>query len=464
MRNLGPPTGSKSPSNTDSTSMPASPRSKPRQTGALKSRFLLPVLIIGLAAGVAFALIKSRPEAKPVEVKEKAWLVSVQPVTPAERTPVITLYGRVESLWSSQLTAGVAADVRSIEVIEGDDVFEGQLLLSLDDRDIQLLLVQREAALREAESRIEAELSRHRADRDSLPREKRLLALARDEVERVTNLANKKLGSQSQLDTAREAVERQAIAVNTRTQAVRDHKARLAQLESERDRAAALRDQMQLELERTRITAPFNGRIAKVLVSPGSRVRNGDALVQLYDTDAMVLRAQLPARHLPVVRQARQRGAELQVSGEIDAQPVKAQLLRLAGEVSSGSGGVEALFQIDGAADVLQQGRFVQLDLRLPPQPMAIALPFEAVYGTDRVYRVDREERMRSVRVERLGEARSDDGRSLILVRSNELADGDRVVITQLPNALDGLLVRVPQDLGEAGPVQPQVSTAAKGL
>jgi multidrug efflux pump subunit AcrA (membrane-fusion protein) len=210
---------------------------------------------------------------------------------------------------------------------------------------------------------------------------------------------------------------------------------------------------MQLELERCRIRAPFNGRIAKVLVSPGSRVRLGDALVQLYDTDAMVLRAQLPARHLPVVRQARQQGKELQVSGEIDAQPVVAKLLRLAGEVSTGSGGVEALFEIDSEADVLQQGRFVRLDLKLPAQSSAIALPFEAVYGTDRVYRVDADQRMRPVRVERLGETRGEDDRSLVLVRSTELADGDRVVITQLPNALDGLLVRTPQDGREASSV-----------
>ena len=44
--------------------------------------------------------------------------------------------------------------------------------------------------------------------------------------------------------------------------------------------------------------APFNGRIVEVMVSPGRRTRVGDPLVDLFDTDALVLRAQLPARHL----------------------------------------------------------------------------------------------------------------------------------------------------------------------
>lgn len=437
--------------------MPASPQC--RQHGALKLRFLLPILILGVAGAIAFGLIKSKPEAKPVEVREKAWLVSVQTVEPAERAPTLTLYGRVESLWSSELTAGVAADVESVEVIEGDTVEQGQPLLTLDQRDIQLLLAQREAALKEIEARIAAEQSRHQADRDSLPREQKLLALAREEVGRLENLVSKQVGSQSQLDTAREAVERQAITVTARRQAIRDHSVRLAQLEAERDRAAALRDQMRLELERTRVTAPFNGKIAKVLVAPGKRVRVGDPLIQLYDTDAMVLRAQLPARYLPVVRRARQRGDTLAVSGEIDGQRVTARLLRLAGEVSTGSGGVEALFEIDAPAEVLQQGRFVRVDLRLPAESRAVALPFEAVYGTDRIYRVDAQNRMRVVRVERLGETRAADGRSLVLVRSEQLSDGDRIVVTQLPNALDGLLVRTPE-IREEGPAEPDPNHA----
>lgn len=39
-----------------------------------------------------------------------------------------------------------------------------------------------------------------------------------------------------------------------------------------------------------------------MIVSPGKRVRVGDPRVSLFDTDGLMLRAQLPARHLPLVR------------------------------------------------------------------------------------------------------------------------------------------------------------------
>ena len=236
---------------------------------------LLPFLILAVAVGGAAALIATKPKAKPVEVTEKAWLVSAVAVEPGTYAPTLPLYGRVESLWSSSLTAGLAADVVEVPVIEGDEVAAGDLLVRLDDRDAALLLAQREAELAEAEARIAAENTQHQADLDSLPRERRLLELVEAELKRTEDLVRKKAGSQSTLDTARQAVERQAITLTAREQGIAGHASRLAELEARRAKAGALRDQARLELERTRITAPFAGRIARVLVAPGKRVKLG---------------------------------------------------------------------------------------------------------------------------------------------------------------------------------------------
>ena len=54
---------------------------------------------------------------------------------------------------------------------------------------------------------------------------------------------------------------------------------------------------------------------------------------------------------------------------------------------------------------------------------------------------------MVGVKVERLGERPAGGrGGTRALVRSPELRSGDRVVVTQLPNALDGLKVTVMPD------------------
>ena len=413
------------------------------QQKARRPRWWLPPLILLLAGAAAAALIASKPKPKPVTVAERAWLVAAETVAARRYRPGVTLYGRIESLWSSQLTAGVAADVREVAVVEGDRVAKGQVLVRLDDRDARLQLLQREAELRQAEARIAAEQLRHEANLETLPRERQLLALTRGEVARLQDLVTKKVGAQSQLDTARQAVEKQAIALSARQQAVDEHPSRLAEVEGVLARAAALRDQAILEVERCEVRAPFNGRIVEVMVSPGRRTRVGDPLVDLFDTDALVLRAQLPARHLPVVRAARAAGEPLIVHGEIDGVSISGELRSLAGEATSGTGGVDGLFTVTTGADEVSQGRFVRLELALPETGGLIALPHEALYGTDRIYTIDEQSRMRPQRVERVGEWRDPDGDIRVLVRAVDLPDGARVVTTQLPAALDGLLVRV---------------------
>lgn len=416
-------------------------------SGRPRKRWWIPLLVLSLAGAAAAALIASKPKPEPVEITERAWLVATQPAARRRFSPSVTLYGRLESLWSSRLTAGIAADVVAVEVIDGDDITRGQLLARLDDRDARLQLAQRAAELKQAEARIEAEMSRHAADLRALPRERRLTALAKDEVIRLKGLVKKQVSAQTQLDTARQALENQSIALSAREQTIDAHAARLAEVEAARDRARALRDQARLELDRTRISAPFNGRVSDVSVSPGKRVRIGDALVEIYDTDAMIVRAQIPNRYLVAVRAARERDLPLEVRGDIDGIAVVGRLRSLSGEVADAAGGIDGLFELNGEASRFSQGRFVELRLALPPEDGLIALPHEAMYGTGRVYTIDAENRMRPVSVDRVGEWRDADGNALVLIRSEALGEGDTIVTTQLPNALDGLLVeRVRRD------------------
>ncbi|QFY90011.1 HlyD family efflux transporter periplasmic adaptor subunit [Magnetovirga frankeli] len=403
-------------------------------------KFLRPLLILALAGGLGFFIIKGKPTPKPVEVKEKAWPVRVQLAEPATLAPTLTLYGRIESLWSSQLTAGIAADVLQVAVLEGDEVAKGDLLLQLDERDARLLLAQREAELAEARARIRSAESRHQSNQENLPREQQLYALTEKEVQRLQDLAEQQMAAQSALDKAIQDLQRQAINLRGREQAISEFEATRAELEARLSRAQALRDQAQLELERCRVSAPFAGRIAKVLVSPGKRVRLGDPLVELYDLEAMVVRAQLPSRHIAQIKQALDRGQRLQISGEVDGQPLRARLLRIAGEVSSASGGVEALFAID-QGEQFQQGRFVRIDLGLPERHNLLAVPAEAIYGTDRLYRLAAEQRLQPVQARRVGERRLANGLTQVLIESEQIQPGDMLVTTQLPNAVEGLLV-----------------------
>jgi len=400
------------------------------------------MLILAAAIAVAVALVKTRPAAKAIASKEKSWPVATVLAEPRSWQPVITLYSRVESLWSSQLTSALTADVIAVAVIEGARFESGDLLVRLDDRDARLELAQREADVTQAEARIESELLRHQTDLAALPRERKLLELTRNEVERAQDLMTKQLGAQSALDTARQALERQALSLASREQSVNDHPARLRELQAGLQRAEAQRDKAALDLQRSEIRAPYAGRVAAVLTAPGRRVRPGDALVEIFDSNAMVFRALIPAVHIPELRNAIDSGHALQLSGSLDGRPVAATLLSLGARVGQASGGIEALFRVEQqGGSPLEEGRLAQLELAFPAQPDLIAVPAEAIYGTDRLYLVDDDNRLRQRQVERLGEARGEDGRRLVLVRAGSVAAASRIMATQLPNALEGLLV-----------------------
>lgn len=411
-------------------------------TGAIR-RLILPLAIIGIAVLVFVLLVKTKPDAKPIEKQEKAWTVSAVAVEPVSAAPTLALYGKVDSLWSSSLTAAVAAEVRAVEVIEGDSVAQGALLLMLDDSDAQLDLTQKEADVREAEAILAAQESRHQADLKNLPKEQKLLELTRNEVSRLEGLVKKQVSSQSTLDTARQNVKRQEISVTKIQQSISEHDSKMAEYSARLARSSALKDKAQLSLDRTRIKAPYNARVAKILVSPGQRVRVGDALLEVYDTDAMIFRAVLPEPYLSAISSARRSGSVLTVKGLLDGEEVRATLLSMAAETSQSGGGVEGLFKLEAVGTELQKGRLTRLDLTLPVQDRLVSLPQEAVYGQDQVYRVNKENRLALLKVERVGESTGPDGISQVLVRSPELQPGDRVLTTQLPSAVEGLLVKV---------------------
>ncbi|KZY72787.1 hypothetical protein A3739_27400 [Oleiphilus sp. HI0067] len=52
-------------------------------------------------------------------------------------------------------------------------------------------------------------------------------------------------------------------------------------------------------------------------------------------------------------------------------------------------------------------------------------------------------DRLESLNVDIIGNLYSDTQRDRILVRSNQLEDGDRIITTQLPKAINGLKVSI---------------------
>jgi len=69
-------------------------------------------------------------------------------------------------------------------------------------------------------------------------------------------------------------------------------------------------------------------------------------------------------------------------------------------------------------------------------------VPYQAIYGNSRIYRIA-EDRLQALDVESVGQSKNESGQVQVLVRSADIAAGDLIVTTHLPNAVSGLKVEV---------------------
>lgn len=409
-------------------------------------RVLLPIIIVMIAIAIFMTLSASKPEKKSLERPEKIWRVNSVPIQLEKISPEITLYGRVETPRRASLNAALSADVSQVNILEGSVVTKDDVLITLDNSDAMLTLQQREADLAEIKALTTSEIARQRRDKALLANEQALLNLTEKAVTRAKKLDASRLVTRSSLDDAIANQQRQVLTVKRLEFDITEHPARMAGLKARQLRAKALLEQAKLDVDRTIIKAPFNGRIANLNISLGDRVRAGDNLLSIYDLDDLEVRAQVPGRYLKQVRDTLSRGQKPKALAMLDDRVLSFELSRLSGETRQDSGGVDGLFSLqeDNQAP-LALGTFIELSLSLDSQNDVIVVPFNALYGLNRVYRIQAGY-LEAIQVTRVGEYKNSEGEIELLIQSKDLNQGDRIVSTQLPNAITGLRVEALDD------------------
>jgi RND family efflux transporter MFP subunit len=405
----------------------------------LKAIVFIAIIVVGV--GTFKWLMSTKPEPVIQEKPEKRWLVNVVSAEFQSISPEVRLYGRVETPRDASLKAAVQADVAEVLVLEGSVVNKGDLLLKLDDADVQLTLLQREANLAAVKAQIDSEYQRYKRDKGLLANQQTLLELADKAVARANKLQQSKLTSQANLDDALASQEQQRLNLKQLEFDIEQHSVRLDQLKAELKAAEAQLAQVQLDLTRTEIRSPFDGRVASLSVAEGDRIRVGDNLISVYDLSELEVRAQIPGRYIGGVKRMMQSSNALTATSELYDQTLTLELARLSGEVNAESGGIDGLFRLVDDNMQLPLGTFMTLTFKLAEQDEVLMVPYAALYGLDRVYVVS-DGHMKSVTIERVGEMTYQD-KNWILIRTDELKNGDQIITTQLPNAMTGLAVEV---------------------
>ncbi len=405
-----------------------------------KARILLPLLALGLAAFIYHALLSSKTERQKPQLAEKVWQIEALTAAPQSLAPSVTLYGHIESPERLQAGAPGPGVVERVFVRNGTRVQRDEPLIRLDPRDFEAALRQSEADYRDVENQLDELQIRHRADRAALDTERELMAIAEAEVERLVKLQQQNLSTDTALNSARSELERRRLAVLSRELDVASYPARLKALEARRDRARARVDQDRLAFDRAEISAPFDAIVSRVTVAAGDRVAIGQVLLELFPFDSLEIRAHLPLKYMDTLRRALAAGQTLRARVTRAGTDRSFALLRLAGEAEAT--GIDIYFDASESGESLRPGELLALDLELPREDDVYALPYQAIYGNSRIYRVI-DDRLQALDVVSVGQTRDADGGTLVLIRSDRITPGDRIATTHLPNAVTGLKVRI---------------------
>ena len=399
---------------------------------------LLPLIILAVGVLVFIALKATRPEPAEVTATERSWRVEVQAIKPGSQVPVLPLYGEVLAPDQQTITATLAGRVAERPVSEGMSVKQGDLLLALDEADIGPALAQARAQVDDLDAQISSEQVRYRNDQAALKSEQAIVANARRQFERIDSLVGRNLASRENLEAATDALARAELTVSTRQRAIQEHPARLQSLEAKLAQARANLAATERDVDRARVVAPFDGVVTGIEVAVGDQVSRNEPLLTVYPIQGLEVRARVPQVFQNELITALGQGQTLTAISDNGHEFVLARFAGL-----SDPAGTEAVLELQGEPGGLRPGALLPLTLERPARQQAVDVPFSALYGADSVYLMTEDGRMQRVEVERIGEARSENGERRLLIAGEQLTPGARLITTHLPNAVTGLKVEL---------------------
>ncbi|MCY3841653.1 MAG: efflux RND transporter periplasmic adaptor subunit [Gammaproteobacteria bacterium] len=381
-------------------------------------RYFGPVVVVATGVVLAVAIVATGPE---VEVQPAADRVPIVETLRARSETVrmsVTAHGVVAPKTESNLVAEVSGSVVSVApaMVSGGFFRKGDVLLEIERLDYDVALERARANLASAQSELDN---------------------AEKAYERRRELTESDSISQSQHD---DALNRLALA--------------RASLRA----AVALVSRAERDLERTRLVAPYDGRVRSERVDPGQFVNRGEAVAALYSIDFAEVRLPVRDEDLAFLPLSMSRAVE-----DTDATPVvlrapfagrdrtwHAKIVRTEGELDPQTRMVNLIAQVEapydqpGDAPPLTVGLFVEAEIVGSEFEGVVVVPRSAMMDSGRVGVVTPDNRLEFRPVDVLRRT----GDTIYL--SGGVRDGESICLSELPVAMEGQRVEPASTVDES--------------
>lgn len=434
----------------------------------LRRLLILPPIIAG--GLVLYFLASNRLEPERLPPTEEARLVRVIEATGTDLVPRVIGYGTVRPSKVWDAAAQVSGEIVFMHagLKRGALLAQGTEILRISPLDYDLAIATAEANIRSAEARLrELEVSEANT-RETLALERRALEIRETELERKQSLLAQGVVAQSVVDQETRDTLTQRQRVQEFENTLRLIPTQVAVQEEQKAVYEAELASARLDLERTRISLPFDARIAAVHVEDTQFVQVGTVMVEADGVETAEIEAQVPVGRFRMLAVAAT-GEELR--GGISPDAIERLIesmglsvivrLRDADEVTEWTGRfarlsdtidpktrtVGVIAEVDGAYAMavpgqrppLAKGFFVELEIRARAIAGQIVVPRAALHG-DALHVVGADSRL-EIRAVETGMRQGD-----LVAISRGLAEGERVVVSDLIPAVEGMLLATEED------------------
>lgn len=436
-------------------------------------RLLRMLLILPpVAAGVALVAVAAANRPAPAQTgpTERSVVARYVEVEPIPFIPRIVGYGTVEPARTWNAVAQVAGrlDVLNPDFLRGAFIAKDTEIARIAPDDYRIAIAQADANIGSVEANIEELLAQSDATRESLEIERQTLVLETLELERQRTLLGRGTASAATVEQRQTDVLRQKAKVQELENSLKLVPSKLRALQQQKALNESNRRIAELNLDRTVLRAPFDGRVSAVNVQETQFVPAGTVLGTIDGTGASEVDVQIPqtdmrdfsamlARSLgggaPVTVDAGQLMRQVQLPATLRLRVGDRSLewsghvRRISDMVDPKTRTVGIIVSVDdpykgvspGERPPLFKGMFVEVEVRGVPVPASIVVPRAAV-SDGMVNVIGKDDRLATRKV-RVAYTHRD-----VAMIAEGLQPGERVVVSELTPALPGMRIAAVRD------------------
>ena len=387
-----------------------------KTTGKRIVHIAVPLLVIVIGIVIAVGLVKTGPKASRKPPVKQARLVEVTPLSMGTVTTEIEAMGTVVPARKVDLHPQVSGEIIKVseQYVPGGLFRAGDEILQIDPKDYVLAVKRRESEVAQAMSNVKIE-------------------------------QGQQIIAQRELEMIGEAIDEKNNDLILR-------KPQLESVQAQLSLAQATLEQARLDLQRTRIHAPFNSIVISRSANIGSRVLNSTLLATLVGTDQYWIEVAVPVDQLKWIRipgPGIDSGSSARIYNDNvwrDGEYREGKIMQLVGDLESEGRMARLLIAVEDPLDLDgKDGRkprllidsYVRVIIDGTPQKSVISIDRKHVHDGNLVWIMDDQDRLNIRTVSILFR-----GKSNVLVTSGVKA-GERLVTTDLSAPVNNMPLRL---------------------